>query len=110
MNKEPVYYRKTEIKEFKDFKEGDYICEVCNGWGYFYDCEDNRVNQCFHCLGKGKLDWVTNVTGAVGMSGTTGMSSSSAFGSGGTSGYGGSYSPPQKKISLKQKILNVVVK
>jgi hypothetical protein len=92
MNKEPVYYRKTDIKKFEDFKDGDCICELCNGWGYFYDCEDNRVSQCHHCRGVGKLDWITNVTGVSGMSGTPGsstfpgMSNSSGFV--GTSGYG----------------------
>ena len=65
MNKEAVYYRKTEVKKFKNFKEGDLVCEVCYGWGYFYDCFDNKVSQCYHCRGKGKLDWITNVTGVV---------------------------------------------
>jgi hypothetical protein len=63
MRKEAVYYRKTDIKKFEDFKDGDCICEVCNGWGYFYDCFDNKVSQCYHCKGIGKLDWVTNAMG-----------------------------------------------
>lgn len=87
MRKEAVYYRKTEIKEFKDFKEGDCICEVCNGWGYFYDCYDNRVSQCYHCLGIGKLDWIANVTGVTNIA-NNGMASSSSYGSSGTSGVG----------------------
>jgi len=133
MNKEPVYYRKTEIKDFKDFKDGDYVCEVCNGWGYFYDCEDNKVSQCYHCKGKGKLDWITNVTG-VAKPLTTGVGSSSYGYGGGTSGHAKIPPPPpkrisggkslkykaifhetlkketipQKKISLRQKIMNVV--
>lgn len=125
MNKEPVYYRKTEIKEFKDLNEGDCICELCNGWGYFYDCEDNKVSQCYHCRGKGKLDWITNITGVPGRSGTSG-----------TSGYGSPLPPPQppnkriigtnkvtvrqsptiktipykavKKIPLKERFMNAV--
>ena len=97
MNKEAVYYRKTDIKKFKDFKDGDCICEVCNGWGYFYDCEDNRVSSCYHCQGEGKLDWVSNITGVAGMSGTpgfagsAGMNGTSAFGSSGSSGLGNSF-------------------
>ena len=130
MNKEPVYYRKTDIKKFKDFKDGDCVCEICNGWGYFYDCEDNKVSQCYHCLGAGKLDWITNVTGAVQTSGTCG---SSAYGFGSSSGYATPPPPPpkriiggkskykgifykelkkrvipQKKISLKERIMNAV--
>ena len=84
MKKEAVYYRKTEVKKFKDFKDSDCICEVCNGWGYFYDCSDNKVSQCYHCQGKGKLEWITNVTGVVQYGGTTGVASSSS-----TSGFHG---------------------
>ncbi len=87
MRKEAVYYRKTEIKEFKDFKESDCICEVCNGWGYFYDCFDNKVSQCYHCKGIGKLDWITNVTGVVGISGNMGSGGSSCYGTSGGSLY-----------------------
>ncbi len=116
MNKEPVYYRKTEIKEFEDFKDGDCICELCNGWGYFYDCEDNKVSSCYHCRGEGKLDWITNVTGVTGKSGTTGgasLSGSSAFvGSSGTSGVGkisirpsSQPPPPPKKRVVGRKTI-----
>ncbi len=137
MNKEAVYYRKTDIKKFKDFKDGDCICEVCNGWGYFYDCEDNRVSSCYHCKGVGKLDWVSNITGVAGMSGTTGsagMNGTSAFGSGYGSSFIGKNPPPPsqppsplkgpgfppppqkriiprkvvKKIPWKERIMNVV--
>jgi len=100
MNKEAVYYRKTDIKKFEDFKDGDCICEVCNGWGYFYDCEDNKVSRCYHCLGKGKLDWITNATGA-GMSGTNGLNSSSAHIVGGSSGHAKLYIPTLPPSSPK---------
>lgn len=116
MRKEAVYYRKTDVKKFEDFKDGDIVCEVCNGWGYFYDCFDNRVSQCYHCRGMGKLDWITNVTGAVGISGTTGGaaigSSGSSFhdmqwGYGTSSGCGRPPPPPKKRVvgrkALKQK-------
>jgi len=39
--------------------EGEVICDKCNGTGFW---EKNGL-QCYKCLGKGKLDWVTNVMG-----------------------------------------------
>lgn len=106
MRKEAVYYRKTDIKKFEDFKDGDIICEVCNGWGYFYDCFDNKVSPCYHCKGIGKLDWITNVTGFAG-SGTSGFAGTS-----GTSGDMGCYGqiiyppppPPPKKRVVKESL------
>ena len=95
-----LFRSKTDIKKFEDFKDGDCICEVCNGWGYFYDCEDNRVSSCYHCKGVGKLDWVSNITGVAGISGTTGssgpngilgMNGTSAFGSRRSLGLGSSF-------------------
>jgi RecJ-like exonuclease len=39
-------------------KEGEVICDKCNGTGVW-----KKVHPCYKCLGKGKLDWVTNVMG-----------------------------------------------
>ena len=138
MNKEAVYYRKTDIKKFEDFKDGDCVCEVCNGWGYFYDCEDNKVSQCYHCKGIGKLDWVSNVTGAMKMSDNSTSAAYSANGHNETSGIARpttipppptsrrnlglppfppskrqipstkNNSIPHKKISWKERIMNMV--
>jgi hypothetical protein len=63
--------------------EGEVICDKCNGTGFW---EENglRGHQCYKCLGKGKLDWVTNVMGGHkpfvahwGTSGSPSISSSS---------------------------------
>lgn len=40
-------------------KEGEVICDQCNGTGFW---EENGL-QCYKCLGKGKLDWVSNAMG-----------------------------------------------
>ena len=42
--------------------EGEVICDKCNGTG-FWEETGLRGHQCYKCLGKGKLDWVTNVMG-----------------------------------------------
>lgn len=44
-------------------KEGDMICEYCNGWGTIYDSILNSVIQCEQCKGDGVLDWIENVRG-----------------------------------------------
>lgn len=61
--------------------EGEVICDQCNGTGFW---EENglRGHQCYKCLGKGKLDWVSNVMGGRRKPldtnwGTSSMSSSS---------------------------------
>ena len=59
--------------------EGEVICDKCNGTGFW---EKNGL-QCYKCLGKGKLDWVTNVMGGrrrplVAQWGTSSMSSISS--------------------------------
>ncbi len=61
--------------------EGEVICDKCNGTGFW---EENglRGYQCYKCLGKGKLDWVTNVMGGrrkpmVAKWGTSSISSNS---------------------------------
>ena len=38
-------------------KEGEVICNKCNGTGY----DEKEVFICNKCLGEGKLDWVSNV-------------------------------------------------
>jgi hypothetical protein len=59
--------------------EGEVICDKCNGTGLW-----EKVHQCYKCLGKGKLDWVTNVMGRrkplVVDWGTSSLSSSNAIG------------------------------
>jgi len=57
--------------------EGEVICDQCNGTGLW-----EKVHQCYKCLGRGKLDWVTNVMGGrrkplVANWGTSSMSSNS---------------------------------
>lgn len=42
--------------------EGEVICDKCNGTGFWGE-NDLKEHQCYKCLGKGKLDWVTNVMG-----------------------------------------------
>jgi hypothetical protein len=42
--------------------EGEVICDKCNGTG-FWEEHGLRGQQCYKCLGKGKLDWVTNAMG-----------------------------------------------
>ncbi len=34
--------------------EGEVICDECNGTGF------RKGHQCYKCLGKGKLDWISN--------------------------------------------------
>lgn len=38
--------------------EGEVKCDQCDGTGLW-----KKVHQCYKCLGKGKLDWVTNAMG-----------------------------------------------
>jgi hypothetical protein len=50
-----------------------YICKYCNGQGEtlqfteLCDIKNGRVWQrtklCLHCMGKGYLDWIENITG-----------------------------------------------
>jgi hypothetical protein len=58
----PIRLKKSEIKEM-DLKEGECVCQCCNGWGEQYDAERDYIIRCTHCWGDGKLDWVENVTG-----------------------------------------------
>jgi len=38
--------------------DGEVICDKCNDIGYI-------KNLCPKCMGKGKLDWVTNAMGSI---------------------------------------------
>jgi hypothetical protein len=51
----------------KDLKEGEVICNKCEGGGswpqLFLEEEDARFYRCPKCYGEGKLDWIYAVTG-----------------------------------------------
>lgn len=62
--------------------EGEVICDKCNGKGTIWDGFKCK-SCCSKCLGKGKLDWVTNAMGGrrkpfVAKWGTSSMSSISS--------------------------------
>jgi len=50
----------------------EYICKKCKGTGLFDYKNANKNNlsyfiayNCFMCQGKGKIDWITNITGSI---------------------------------------------
>jgi len=50
-----------------DLKEGEIVCDKCSGTGRT-EVKRNSINfyasgMCPKCLGKGKLDWIENITG-----------------------------------------------
>lgn len=50
--------------ERNELKEGELICDMCNGTGNF-PVSDNGENCaiCSKCWGKGSVDWIENVMG-----------------------------------------------
>lgn len=71
-------YKKPDIKKFEYLTDSDYICDHCNGWGWFYNDDGFKVFRCTHCGGEGKLDWISNITGVFdgymsGLYGTSGL-------------------------------------
>lgn len=91
---QPCLWKKSEKKKM-DLKEGEDVCQCCNGWGMLYDTNRDYILQCKHCQGDGKLDWIENVTGKKYndegfLSGSSGRFSTSGFGAS-TSGYSTSY-------------------
>jgi len=48
-----------KLFEFLNCKEGDVICDECDGKGY----TDGGPFDCHKCHGMGKLDWIENIVG-----------------------------------------------
>lgn len=50
-------------------KEGEYICDKCNGRGNIPTRNPDVVIKCPKCFGKQKLDWIENVVGVTKLKG-----------------------------------------
>jgi DnaJ-class molecular chaperone len=46
-------------------KEGEYICDKCNGRGSLPTRNPDVVTKCPKCNGKKKLDWIENIVGVT---------------------------------------------
>jgi len=46
-------------------KDGEYLCDKCNGRGSLPTRNPDVVTKCPKCHGKKKLDWIENVIGVT---------------------------------------------
>jgi len=49
-----VLHVMVQVEVHYMLNEGEVICDECNGTGF------RKGHQCYKCLGKGKLDWISN--------------------------------------------------
>lgn len=46
-------------------KDGEYLCDKCNGRGSLPTRNPDVVTKCPKCHGKKKLDWIENIIGVT---------------------------------------------